>query len=262
MAVQYASPHLCASASTRAHSSGFPLRALWWGMCGRFTNQFTWRELVELYRITEPYIGPISNLQPRFNFAPMQTGVVIRLDKEGRREPAMMRWGLVPSWAKDDLAGAKCINAKAETVADKPSFRAAFKSRPCLVPADGFYEWAKLSGGEKQPWFITTKDKEPFAFAGLWEWWRRKDAPADAPGVETFAILTTGPNTLCAPIHDRMPVILAREEWPRWLAAPEDRKALLARESFPAERMECRPVGRAVGNVRNDLPELIERVAS
>jgi putative SOS response-associated peptidase YedK len=227
-------------------------------MCGRFTNRFTWRELVERYRITEPYITPISNLQPRFNFAPMQKGIVVRLDKEGRREPAMMRWGLVPSWSKDDAGAAKCINAKAETVADKPSFRAAFKSRPCLVPADGFYEWEKLPDGEKQPWFITTTFEEPFAFAGLWEWWRPQGAPGDAPGLETFTILTTEPNTLCAPIHDRMPVMLAHDDWPRWLGRADDRKALL--RPFPAELMECWPVGRSVGNVRNDRADLLERL--
>src|SRR6202166_2775889 len=170
-------------------------------MCGRFTNQFTWRELVDLYRITEPYIAPISNLEPRFIFAPMQRGSVIRLDKEGRRQPAMMRWGLVPSWAKDEKGGFKMINAKAETVAEKPSFRSAFKARPCLVPADGFYEWMKVSATEKQPYFITTKSKEPFAFAGLWEWWRSKEAPKDDPGLDTFTILTTETNALCAPIH-------------------------------------------------------------
>jgi|SRR5215469_6716194 len=172
-------------------------------MCGRFTNQFTWRELVELYRITEPYLIPPSNLQPRFNFAPTDTGPVIRLDRVGRREPVMMKWGLVPSWSKDDKAAAACINAKAESVADKPSYRAAFKSRPCLVVADGFYEWAKIGPKEKQPYFITTKDREPFAFAGLWEWWRLRDAAEGTPGLETFTILTTEPNALCAPILGR-----------------------------------------------------------
>ena len=136
-------------------------------MCGRFTNRYTWEELVRLYRITEPYIKPISNLEPGYNFAPMQRGPVVRLDKEGRREPAILRWGLVPSWSKDDKSGAAMINAKAETVAEKPAYRSAFKSRPCLVVADGFYEWAKVGPKEKQPYFITTKNSEPFAFAGL-----------------------------------------------------------------------------------------------
>src|SRR5438270_1388176 len=149
-------------------------------MCGRFTNQFAWRELVDLYRITEPYLGPISNLQPRFNFAPTDTGPVIRLDNESRREPVMMRWGLVPSWAKDPKGGAAMINAKAETVAEKPAYRKAFASRPCLVPADGFYEWVKLPDGLKQPYFITAKERKPFAFAGPGEGWRPKDAPRHA----------------------------------------------------------------------------------
>ncbi|HEX4080082.1 MAG TPA: SOS response-associated peptidase [Rhizomicrobium sp.] len=231
-------------------------------MCGRFTHRFTWRELVELYRITEPYIAPISHLQPRFNFAPMQRGIVVRPDKEGHREPVMMRWGLVPTWAKDDSGAARCINAKAETVAEKPMFRGAFKARPCLVPADGFYEWAPVGAVGKQPYFITTKPGEPFAFAGLWEWWRAKGAAADAPGLETFTILTTEPNALCAPIHNRMPVMLAQDDWPRWLGTSEDRRALLAHASFPAERMECWPVGKGVGNVRNEGPELVERIAA
>jgi putative SOS response-associated peptidase YedK len=228
-------------------------------MCGRFTNRFTWRELVELYQITEPYIHPISNLRPRYNFAPTDAGPIIRHDKEGRREPVMMRWGLVPSWSKDDKSGAAMINAKAETVAEKPAYRKAFASRPCLVVADGFYEWAKLGTKEKQPYFITLKNNEPFAFAGLWEWWRAKDAPKESSGLKTFTILTTEPNTICAPIHNRMPVILAQDEWANWLSTPEGRSRLL--RTFPAERMECWPVGKAVGNVRNDDPSLIEPVS-
>jgi len=231
-------------------------------MCGRFTNQFTWRELVALYRITEPYLTPLSNLQPRFNFAPTDMGPVVRLDREGRREPVMMRWGLVPSWSKDDRGGAAMINAKAETVTEKPAYRAAFQFRPCLVVADGFYEWAKIGRREKQPYFITTRDREPFAFAGLWEWWRANDAPRDAPGLQTFTILTTAPNSLCAPIHNRMPVMLAKDDWATWLGTPEDRIGVLGRAIFPAERMACWPVGKAVGNVRNEGPQLIDRSAA
>lgn len=229
-------------------------------MCGRFTNQFAWRELVELYRITEPYLIPPSNLQPRFNFAPTDTGPIVRLDREGRRQPVMMRWGLVPSWSQDAKSAASMINAKADTVAEKPGYRSAFVFRPCLVLADGFYEWAKIGAKEKQPYFITTKGKEPFAFAGLWERWRPKDAVRDAPSLETFTILTTEPNELCAPIHNRMPVMLGQEEWAGWLGTPDQRKALL--RSFPVERMECWPVGRAVGNVRNEGPQLIGRIAA
>lgn len=230
-------------------------------MCGRFTNQYKWRELIELYRITEPYIGSALNLQPRFNFAPTQRGVVIRLDKEGRREPVMMRWGLVPYWSKDDSGGAKMINARGETVAEKPAYRRAFQTRPCLVPADGFYEWQKLPNGEKQPFFITTQFQEPFAFAGLWDRWQDLTQPVDAAPLETFTILTTEPNALCAPIHDRMPVMLGQEDWTAWLGTAKQR-ATLAPSQFPADRMEAWPVGKAVGNVKDDDKRLIERTAN
>jgi putative SOS response-associated peptidase YedK len=227
-------------------------------MCGRFTNQYTWRELVELYRITEPYIRPIPNTPARYNIAPMQQSLVVRVC-DGRRELVPMRWGLVPFWSKDDKSGASMINAKAETVADKPAYRAAFKARPCLVVADGFYEWAGVGPKEKQPYFITLKNNAPFAFAGLWEHWRADYATQDDPGIETFTILTTEPNALCAPIHDRMPVILAPDDWDKWLGMADDRRTLL--RSFSADKMECWPVGNAVGNVRNDAPELVERVS-
>jgi len=229
-------------------------------MCGRFTNQFTWRELVDLYGITEPYLTPVSNLQPRFNFAPMQQQIVIRRDKLGRREPVMMRWGPVPSWARDKTGAAKCINAKAETVEERPSYRDAFRFRPCLVPANGFYEWLKIGPVQKQPFYLTTKTGEPFAFAGLWDWWRPIDAPDDARNLETFTILTTQPNAVCAPIHNRMPVMLARGEWTHWLRTVEERRRILRHATFPAERMEFWPVGKSVGSVDNEGPQLIKRI--
>lgn len=230
-------------------------------MCGRFTNRYTWRELVALYRITEPYVGVGLNLQPRFNFAPLQRGPVIRLDREGRREPVMMRWGLVPSWAKDDSGGARLINARAETVAEKPAYRSAFIRRRCLVPADGFYEWAKPTPRQKQPYFFVLENGAPFAFAGLFEWWKPRDG---SDLLETFTIVTTEANALCAPIHDRMPVMLAPADWPLWLgetqATPGRLQQLL--KPFPAERMQCWPVGKAVGSVKNDGPDLVEPLAS
>jgi len=228
-------------------------------MCGRFTNRYRWRELVELYRITEPYIAPISDMEPRYNFAPTQTGMVVRLDFDGQRQPAMMRWGLVPFFAKDDKGGARLINARAETVAEKPAYRSAFLRRRCLVVTDGFYEWAKISPREKQPYFFTTQFEEPFAFAGLWEWWKPRDG---GEILETFTIITTEPNSLCAPIHDRMPVMLPPDLWSTWLGtsnpSPGDLQKLLG--PFPADRMECWPVGKAVGNVANDEPELVEPI--
>jgi putative SOS response-associated peptidase YedK len=123
-------------------------------MCGRYTNQFTWAELIALYRITQPYIGPKSNFQPHYNIAPTQEQLVVRLDRERRREPAFLKWGLVPYWSKDAKGGGKMINAQSETMATKPSFREAFKRRRCLVVADGFFEWPE----KDKPRFITLKD--------------------------------------------------------------------------------------------------------
>ncbi len=227
-------------------------------MCGRFTDRYTWRELKELYDLTTPYLT--SNFPPRFNIAPTQTSFVVRRDKEGKRELAEMKWGLVPSWSKDAKGAFSTFNAKAESVAEKPTFRAAFKARPCLVVADGFYEWKKISPKEKQPYFITRVDAKPFAFAGLWEWWRAKDAPADDKGLETFTILTCEPNKLCAEVHDRMPVILAPESWNAWLGTPEERKALMV--PFPADDMTMWPVTAAVGSVKNTGPELVEPIGA
>lgn len=224
-------------------------------MCGRYTDHLSWDELVHLYRITEPYVAMRPNKEPRFNLAPTQRGWVVRLDAEGRREPVAMRWGLVPSWAKDIKIGSSMINAVGETVAAKPAFRSAFKARPCLVVADGFYEWKTLGPKQKQPYYIRLRDGAPFAFAGLWERWWDKAVP-DAPPVETYTILTTTPNEMMAELHNRMPVILEPGEWDGWLGTPDDRAALL--RSLPAVRMECWPVGTAVGSVKNDNPSLIE----
>jgi putative SOS response-associated peptidase YedK len=221
-------------------------------MCGRFTNRYTWRELHTLYSLTDRDMIR-SNFPPRYNIAPTQKSLIVR-ETNGVRELADLRWGLVPSWAKDTKGAARCINARAETVADKPSFRSAFKSRPCLVVADGYYEWKVVGPKEKQPYYFTLKNKAPFAFAGIWEAWKR----ADGDPLETFALLTTTPNQLCSTVHDRMPLILGREDWSAWLATPDDRKALL--RPFPADLMQTWPVGKAVGNVKNDGPELIQPI--
>lgn len=226
-------------------------------MCGRYTNQYAWRQLHELYSLSDQSF-PTSNFEPRYNIAPTQTAPVVRL-KDGKREVAFLRWGLVPSWSRDDKGGTRMINAKAETVANKPAYRSAFLRRRCLVVADGFYEWAKVTPKEKQPYFITTKDHAAFAFAGLWEWWKPRDGSAI---VETYTIITTEPNALCAPLHDRMPVMLGPEDWALWLgdggeATPARLEKLL--RPFPAEKMECWTVGKAVGNVKNEGPKLVER---
>jgi putative SOS response-associated peptidase YedK len=227
-------------------------------MCGRFTNQYTWEELHALYSLSD-VSSPQSNFQPRYNVAPTDTMPVVRL-KDGKRELAVMKWGLVPSSSKDATDGAKMINARAETVAEKPAFRSAFRHRRCLVTADGFYEWQKLSPKEKQPWFITTKNKEPFAFAGLYEWW----IPREGARLETFTIITTTPNAVCKPIHDRMPVVLDRAAWKAWLGeelvSPSKLQDML--KPFPADRMECWPVDSRVGNVKNDDAELVKPVGA
>ena len=180
-------------------------------------------EIKALYDLTAQYFA--SNFPPRYNIAPTQTSFVVR-ERDGVRELAELRWGLLPKWAKSTGDGARMINARSETVAVKPAYRAAFKSRPCLVVADGFYEWKKSEGG-KQPFYITTKSRAPFAFAGLWE-------PKSLAEQDTFTILTCTPNELCATVHDRMPVMLAREDFADWLSSPEERSKLL--KPFPADQ--------------------------
>jgi putative SOS response-associated peptidase YedK len=206
--------------------------------------------------------GPLPNFQPRWNAAPTDKHPVVLLDgepKERRLEP--LRWGLIPYWAKDAKIGYSTINATAETVATKPAFKEPFQRRRCLVPADGFYEWQKLGTKEKQPYHIGMADGSLFAFAGLWERWKDK---ATGETVRSFSIITTTPNELCAPIHDRMPVILDSGAYPIWLGEEEalaDELSSLLRP-FPAERMRAYPIGPRVGNVKNDDAALVEPLAN
>ena len=195
---------------------------------------------------------------PRYNIAPSQGILAVRAAPDGgdgAREAAVLRWGLVPSWAKDPDIGNRVINARAETVAEKPSFRAAFRRRRCLVPATGFYEW-RAASGPKQPYTIGMADGGPFAMAGLWEHWTGPDGAA----VETCAILTTEANELLRPIHARMPVIVAPSDFDLWLdpalAMPELLAPLL--RPFDAAAMAAHPVSRHVNNVRNDDPGCVE----
>jgi putative SOS response-associated peptidase YedK len=172
-----------------------------------------------------------------------------------------MRWGLIPYWAKDLKIGFSTINAMAETVDTKPVFREAFKRRRCLVPIDAFYEWQKLGPKEKQPYAIALADRSIMALAGLWETWR---SPINET-VRSFTIVTTMPNELCAPIHNRMPAILAPDAWPVWLGESEviaDTVKDLVAQPYPAEGMTCWPVSARVGNVRNNDPSLIEPIAA
>jgi putative SOS response-associated peptidase YedK len=183
---------------------------------------------------------------------------VVRLNPgSGSREFALQRWGLVPFWARDSKLGYSTFNARAEEAARKPAFREALKKRRCLVPADAFYEWQKIDAKTKQPFAIALKSGEPFAFAGLWESWQ----PTEGPPLETYTILTTGPNEIMKPIHNRMPVILEPGEYTRWLAPCDPAKPPVdLLRPFPSEKMRAWPVSGRVGNVRNNDPELIDRI--
>jgi putative SOS response-associated peptidase YedK len=218
-------------------------------MCGRFTSRYSWSELVRLYRLTGTQ--PPSNFPPRYNIAPTQTSFVVRLNQRDR-ELVEVRWGLVPFWAKDLKISSRMINARSETCSIMPAFHHAFRSRRCLVVADGFYDWPT----RQTPRLITLKDNEPFSFAGLWE----LSGPKDGERVETFTILTCAPNEFMAPIHNRMPVMLAQDAWATWLgetgATPEDLQVLC--KPFPSQRMISWAVSPRVGNVRNTDAELVE----
>lgn len=217
-------------------------------MCGRYAR-FTPAEIyAQLFDAKE---GPV--LEPRYNVAPVQPVLAARNAPGGGRELVTLHWGLIPAWAKDPKTGYRTINARAETVASKPAFRQAFRRRRCLIAADGFYEW-KRTDGRKQPYYIKLKEGEPFAFAGLWERWQGGET-----AIESCTIIVTEANNLVRTIHDRMPVILAPEDYHPWMDPeprdPNDLQALLG--PFPAERMVAHPVGLAVNNPRNDKPELL-----
>jgi len=196
-------------------------------------------------------------LAPSYNIAPQSFQPVVRINPEnGERELTVMRWGLVPFWSKDGKAPFSTINAKSESVSTSPTFREAWKQRRCLVPAEWFYVWQKVDDRTKQPFAIAREDDDMFAFAGLWESWKDKET---GQRLRTFTILTTDPNELMEPIHNRMPVILHPRDYHRWLA-PTDPAHLpvdLLRP-YPAEGMKVWRVGKEVGNTRNNDPSLIE----
>jgi putative SOS response-associated peptidase YedK len=191
-----------------------------------------------------------DRIKKRFNIAPTQDAPVIRAAEAGVREVAMMRWGLVPFWAKDLKIGSQMINARSETLSGKPAFRNAFRQRRCIVPATGFFEWTG-EAGRKHAYAITIPERPLFAFAGLWEFWKRSDEET----VETFTIVTTDANEAVGAIHDRMPVILPAASYDRWLfGTGEDAGALLQPSS---EHIELRRIGALVGNSKNDVPEVL-----
>lgn len=224
-------------------------------MCGRYTLKTTPAAVMA----DQFHFEELSDLTPRYNIAPSQAVVSVRMNSGSTsREGVMLKWGLIPSWAKDPAMGMKLINARAETVAEKPSFRKAFRQRRCLVLADGFYEWQK-EGQTKQPYYIRMKDERPFAFAGLWEHW------TDAEGnvLETCALLTTEPNEIMTPIHHRMPVILNPNAYDLWLdpTLHDVSRLTTLLQSYPAEEMMANPVSRLVNNARFDDPRCIEPLA-
>jgi len=201
------------------------------------------------------FVNPAPDFPPRYNAAPTDKLPVVRLDREGNRELALLRWGLIPFWAKDEKVGFSSINARAETVATAPAFREAFPRRRCLVPATGFYEWKKLPGGSKQPYNIGMRDGSSFAMAGLWERWTKGPEP-----IESFTIITGPPNSLAAELHDRMPVILEPDHWDAWLSSKDMGEVQKMLQPFPAQLMRAYPVSAKVGNVKNDAPDLIEPI--
>jgi putative SOS response-associated peptidase YedK len=199
----------------------------------------------------------VPQIVPCFNISPNQPVAVVRFDPyEGSRRLDFLTWGLIPSWADDPNIGDHMINARAETVAEKPAFRTAFRTQRCLVVADGFYEWKKEVGW-KQPYFVHMKDDRPFGFAGLWEQWNKRDEP-----IYSCALLTTDANDVLAPIHDRMPVIIPRENYDPWLDPgnhdPKRLRPLLV--PFPADEMEAYPVTKLVNDPENDLPACIRPI--
>ncbi len=224
-------------------------------MCGRYYSRADKQRIAEALKAKAP-----EGLEVRatYNAAPQSFQPVVRLDREGERVLSQMRWGLVPLWAKDVKIGRSTVNARAETVMKAPAFREAFQRRRCLVPASGFYEWMQVDAKTRQPFAVTVKDAEVIAFAGLWERW--KD-PANGEWLLTYTILTTDPNELMSPIHDRMPVIVRPQDYQRWLEPGDaERLPVDLLKPFPAEEMQAWKVGAAVGNVKNDSPELCEQV--
>lgn len=222
-------------------------------MCGRFTSKAKPEEIEKEFKVGK--LNP-KLFAPRFNIAPTQTIAAV-LEQHGERIVNELRWGLIPSWAKDDKIGSKMINARAETLAEKPSFKNAFKSRRCIIPASGFYEWQKKGAGAKQPFYFYLKDKDVFGFAGLWEEWLDKES---GELVETCTIITTEANKVLEPVHDRMPVILKPKDYDEWLdeKLKDTEKLQKLLVPFPAAQMKSHAVSKAVNSPAYDSPELIE----
>ena len=213
-------------------------------MCGRYALTTPPDVLAALFELTK-----LPALKPRYNIAPTQSVPIVRDGPDGGREMTVVRWGLIPSWAKDPAISGRMINARSETASEKPAFRAAFRHRRCIVPADGFYEWRKLDGG-KQPYYIGRADGRPMALAGLWESWTNHENAGEM--IESCAILTTSANETISELHDRMPVILEPESIAAWLNPAAEGTAALAELLEPAAAgvLEFFPVSRRVNSPR------------
>jgi putative SOS response-associated peptidase YedK len=229
-------------------------------VCGRFVQVSSPELLVERFNVDEaaaPHHEPSYNVAPRASVYAVRDRVV---DDNRRRYLSELRWGLVPSWAKDPKIGDRMINARAESLADKPAYERAFRLHRCLVPADGFYEWQQR-GRRKQPMFIHRRDGEPMAFAGLWAAWRAPEEP-EGEWLRSCAIVTTAANEVLAPLHDRMPVVLEERDRDAWLNPTAGDLDSLDRLLVPASNdvLTLYPVSSAVNSADNDGPELVERV--
>ena len=221
-------------------------------MCGRFAQRSDPKRLAKEFKVRE-----VPEVEPRYNIAPTQ-GILSVIESADDREMKFFKWGLIPSWAKDTAMGARLINARSETVEEKPAFREAFKKRRCIIPADGFYEWQRTEG-KKQPFFFQMKDERPFGFAGLWERWQGVGGEA----IESCTILTTEANKVLRPVHDRMPVILHSDDYELWLDEDVRKRELLKDllRPYPAEEMISYPVSTAINSPLNQGATLIERMA-
>ncbi len=223
--------------------------------------------LVKHFQLGLEAARQLALFEPRYNIAPTQEILAVRVEPaNGERQAAMLRWGRIPSWSKQAHAGPPMINARGETIAEKPSFRTAVRRRRCLIPADGFYEWQKIAAstssksGRKQPYYIHYRDDRPFAFAGLWETWRAKAAAADALAIESCTIVTTSASQALATLHDRMPVILEPGDYELWLDPAVDDPAAVQHLVAPNEdeAIVAEPVSTHVNRVANDDPRCVQ----
>jgi putative SOS response-associated peptidase YedK len=218
-------------------------------MCGRFVLTTTIDQIQQNFNVSE-----VPTFAARYNIAPTQDVLVVRQNGGGSRYAGMLRWGLIPHWAKDPGIGNKMINARSETVHEKPSFRNPVRYHRCLIPASGFVEWSQQNNS-KQPWYIHRKDGDPLAFAGIWESWKGPEGV-----IESCSILTTSANALVAKIHDRMPVILSASEYDQWLdrQTTEKKHLELLYAPFPTDLLKAIPISTRINNPRHDARDSLE----